>query len=50
VSATITVGKTTWEKSLLPFGDGTLFVSLSEKIRNAEKIEVGNTVTVIVKV
>jgi len=50
VPATITVGSTTWKKSLLPFGDGTLFVSLSEKIRTAEKIEVGDTVTVIVKV
>jgi hypothetical protein len=50
VPATITVGKTTWKKSLLPFGGGSLFVSFSEKIRNAEKIEVGDTVTVIVKV
>lgn len=50
VPATITVGNTTWEKSLLPFGDETLFISLSEKIRKAEEIEVGDTVTVIVKV
>lgn len=50
VPATITVGNTTWKKSLLPFGDGTLFVSLSEKIRKAEKIAVGDTVTVLVKV
>lgn len=30
VPATITVGETTWKKSLLPHGDGTLFVALSE--------------------
>ena len=50
VPATITVGKTTWKKSLLPYGDGTLFVALSEKIRNTEKIVVGDTVTVLVVV
>ena len=50
VPATITIGGTTWQKSLLPLGDGTLFVALSEKIRNAEKIVVGDTVTVLVVV
>lgn len=50
VPATITVGSTTWKKSLLPLGDETLFVALSEKIRKAEEIEVGDTVSVIIKV
>jgi len=50
VPATITIGNTTWEKSLLPLGDGTLFVALSEKIRNAEEIAVGDVVTVLVRV
>lgn len=50
VPATITIGKTTWKKSLLPFGDGTMFVSLNEKVRRAEKIEVGDSVTVQVKI
>jgi len=46
IPATITLGKTTWKRSLLPFGDGTLFIALSEKIRKAEKINVGDSVTV----
>lgn len=50
VPATIAIGNTTWKKSLLPLGDGTLFVALSEKIRRKEEIYVGETVTVIVKV
>jgi len=50
VPATITIGSTTWKKSLLPLGDGTLFVALSEKIRKAEEIEIGDTVTVIVTI
>ena len=44
VPATITIGKTTWKKSLLPMGDGTLFISLSEKIRKAEDIKIGDSV------
>ena len=50
VPATLTVGSTTWKKSLLPFGDSTLFVALSKRIRQAEKIEVDGTITVIIKV
>lgn len=44
VPVTITIGKTTWKKSLLPTGDGTLFIALSEKIRKAENIKVGDKV------
>jgi hypothetical protein len=50
IPATITLGKTTWKRSLLPFGDGTLFIALSEKIRKAEKITVGDTITISFKV
>jgi hypothetical protein len=46
VPATITLGQTTWKRSLLPFGDGTLFIALSEKVRKAEGISVGEKVTV----
>jgi len=46
VPATITVGETTWKKSLLPYGDGTLFVALSEKIRKVEGITVGDSLTI----
>ena len=44
VPATITIGKTTWKKSLLPMGDVTLFISLSEKIRKAEDIKIVDSV------
>jgi hypothetical protein len=46
VPAEITLGKTTWQKSLLPMGDGSLFIALSAQIRKKEGIGVGDTVTV----
>jgi hypothetical protein len=45
VPATITIGHTTWTKSLLPFGDGTLFIALNAKVRKAEGIKIGDVVT-----
>jgi len=44
VPATITIGMTTWKKSLLPFGDGTLFIALNEKVRKGEHIKVGDNI------
>jgi hypothetical protein len=46
VPATITIGNTTWQKSLLPYGDGSLFIALNAKVRKAESISVGDTITV----
>jgi hypothetical protein len=46
VPATITIGKTTWKKSLLPFGDGTLFIALNAKVRKAEDIKIGDIINV----
>jgi hypothetical protein len=46
----MTIGKTTWKKSLLPMGDGTLFVALNEKVRKAEDIKIGDMVTVIFQI
>lgn len=46
VPATITIGTTTWTKSLLPYGDGSLFIALNAKVRKAEGINVGDTITV----
>ena len=46
VPATITLGNTTWKRSLLPFGDGTLFIALNEKVRRAENVAVGDTISV----
>ncbi len=46
VPVTMTLGKTTWRKSLLPLGDGTLFIALNARVRKAEGIHVGDVVTV----
>ena len=46
VPATITLGTTTWKRSLLPHGDGTLFIALNEKVRKAENIKVGTKIKV----
>lgn len=45
VAITATVGETSWDTSLLPKGDGTLFIPLSADIRKREKIELGDTIT-----
>lgn len=50
VPATITIGKTTWKKSLLPFGDGTLFIALNEKVRKAENIKIGDTIKIMFEI
>jgi len=50
VPATITMGNTTWKKSLLPFGDGTLFIALNEKVRKAENIKIGDTIKIMFEI
>lgn len=42
-----TVGKTTWETSLLPYGDGSYFIALNAKVRKTEHILLGETVTLM---
>lgn len=49
VPATITLGKTTWKKSLLPLGDGTLFIALNKKVQKAEHFRIGDEVTISFK-
>lgn len=46
VAITATVGKYSWNTSLMPMGDGTQFIPLPVKLRKSESIEVGDTVTV----
>lgn len=38
------VGKTEWQTSLLPFGDGTHFLAINSKLRKKEGIEVGDKI------
>lgn len=42
VAVTVTLGKSSWNTSLMPKGDGTQFIPLSAKVRKAERIEVGD--------
>ncbi len=44
VPVTVTLGKTTWNTSLMPMGDGTQFIPLSKKVRKAEKVQLGNKI------
>ncbi len=45
VAVTATVGQTTWDTSLMPMGDGTHFIALNKKVRDAEGIRVGDKLT-----
>jgi hypothetical protein len=44
VAVRVTLGKNTWNTSLMPMGNGTQFIPLSAKVRKAENIEVGDRV------
>jgi len=44
VPITVKLGKSSWETSLLPKGDGTHFIALNAKVRKDENIEIGNRV------
>lgn len=40
------VGKTNWNTSLLPKGDGTHFIALNAKVRKAEDISLGDNIEI----
>lgn len=44
IAITATLGKTVWNTSLLPMGDGAHFVVLSNKVRQAEKVKLGDKI------
>ncbi len=44
---TVTLGKSTWNTSLMPKGDGTHFIPLSATIRKAERVGVGDTIKLL---
>jgi hypothetical protein len=46
VAIKATVGKYSWNTSLMPMGDGTQFIPLPAKLRKSESIEVGDMVTI----
>ena len=44
VAITATVGRTSWDTSLLPMGDGTHFIALNKKVREAENIRIDDRI------
>ena len=46
VAVRATVGDISWDTSLLPMGDGTQFIALPAKVRQANGLVVGRSVTV----
>lgn len=47
VPVTIMIGQTTWQSSLLPMGNGTLFIALNYKVRKRENLKKGDRVRVL---
>ena len=46
ISINATIGKTSWETSLLPMGDGTHFIALNAKVRKSENLELGSKIEI----
>jgi hypothetical protein len=46
IAVTATVGKASWQTSLMPYGDGTHFIALPAKVRKPNSIRLGDSVTV----
>ena len=44
VAITATIGKSTWNTSLMPMGDGTQFIPLPAKTRKSECVEIGDRI------
>jgi hypothetical protein len=45
IAVTVTVGKVSWQTSLMPYGDGTRFIALPAKVRKTNDIRLGKSVT-----
>jgi len=46
IAVTASVGKNSWQTSLLPYGDNTHFIALPAKIRKANDIKLGDNISV----
>ena len=47
LGAELTLGKTTWNSSIMPIKDDPLFIALPEKVRNQEKVSEGSEVQIL---
>lgn len=43
------IGTTNWEGSLLPWADGSAQITVNKKIRDSERLELGQVVDVTIK-
>ena len=50
IAVTASVGKNSWQTSLLPYGDNTHFIALPAKIRKANDIKLGDNISVEFKI
>ena len=46
IAVTASVGKSTWQTSLLPYGDNTHFIALPAKVRKANDIQLDDKISV----
>ena len=46
IAVRVTLGKSSWDTSLMPMGNGTHFIPLSAKIRKVERIEIGDIISI----
>lgn len=46
IPITATIGKTSWETSLLPMGNGTYFIALKKQIRKKEDVQLQDTISI----
>lgn len=46
IAVQATAGSVTWDTSLLPKGDGTHFIALNARVRRANDLDVGDSLTV----
>lgn len=49
VAVTAAVGSSTWKTSLLPKGDGSVFLPLKQSVRSAEQIQLGDHITATIQ-
>ena len=46
IAVTASVGKTSWQTSLLPYGDNTHFIALPQKVRKANDIQLDDKISI----
>lgn len=50
IPGVFTLNEATWKSSLLPMGDGSLFIALKKEVRKSENVDVGDMVKITAKI